>query len=208
LTICKQLVIDNAQSFYSKPLKSVPTFYSARKFFGVPDGALLYVDEKLKDAFEQDISIERMSHLLIRKDISAEAGYNLFVANDRLLDNQSIKKMSNLTHSILKTIDYKRVSIKRRENFLYLDSILKNDNKLNLRLEAESVPMVYPFWTSDLNLKKRLLENKIYTPTYWPNINNWCKEESLEYKLTNEVIYLPIDQRYDIEDMKIILKYV
>ena len=38
----KNLIIDNAQSFFSKPLEGIDTFYSARKFFGVPDGAYLY----------------------------------------------------------------------------------------------------------------------------------------------------------------------
>ena len=36
------LIVDNAQAFFAKPIEGVDTFYSARKFFGVPDGAYLY----------------------------------------------------------------------------------------------------------------------------------------------------------------------
>lgn len=37
---CKNLIIDNAQAFFSKPLPGVDTFYSPRKFFGLPDGGI------------------------------------------------------------------------------------------------------------------------------------------------------------------------
>jgi hypothetical protein len=53
----------------------------------------------------------------------------------------------------------------------------------------------------DNTVDKLLIENNIYTATYWNNVINWCAEETLEYKFTNEVIYLPIDQRYGIKDM-------
>ena len=206
--ICKQLVVDNAQAFYSKPHNSEPTIYSARKFFGVADGAYLYCDEKLEQVFEKDSSHDRMSHLLIRKDISAEAGYSNFVANDKLLENQSIKKMSPLTMFLLGKINYEVVAKKRIENYRFLDNALKSSNKFSLQLDSDSVPMVYPYWTKDLTLRKRLLDNKIYTATYWTNVKEWCAEGSLEYKLTNEVVYLPIDQRYGNEEMKIIINLI
>lgn len=205
---CEQLIIDNAQSFYSKPHGNESTIYSARKFFGVADGAYLYCNNKLSQTFKMDSSSDRMSHLLIRNDISAEAGYANFITNDKLLKNQPIKKMSSLTNSILGTINYEEVAIKRFKNYRFLENFLKNDNQFSLEIEASSVPMVFPFWTKDKSLKKRLLENKIYTPTYWPNVIEWCESDSFEFKLTSEVVYLPIDQRYSIMDMKKILEYV
>ena len=196
-TKVSNLIIDNAQSFFSAPLNGVTTFYSPRKFFGVSDGAYLYCNKEINEVLERDISYNRMSHLLIRKDVSAEAGYSSFVFNDKGLENQPIKRMSVLTESILGTLDYESIAKKRIENYIFLDNALKHCNLLSLQLGKESVPMVYPFWTKNLNLKKRLLENKIYTATYWPNVKEWCEEESLEYRLANEVVYLPIDQRYD-----------
>lgn len=206
--LCKQLIVDNAQAFYSKPHHNAPTIYSARKFFGVADGAYLYCNEKLEQVFAKDISHDRMSHLLIRKDISAEAGYSSFAANDKLLENQAIKAMSSLTAAILGAIDYEHTAKRRIENYSLLDIALKESNQLSLNLEIESVPMVYPYWSRDKNLRQRLFENKIYTATYWTNVKNWCKEESLENRLTDEVVYLPIDQRYGIEDMNTILKII
>jgi hypothetical protein len=198
---CKNLIIDNAQAFYSKSNNNIPTFYSPRKYFGVADGAYLECAEKLKESFENDFSHDRMSHLLIRKEISAEAGYSHFVANDKMLENQPIRNMSSLTKSILSMVNYEKIAKIRVQNFILLENALKESNQLSLNLDAGSVPMVYPYWGRNQSLRQKLLDNKIYTPTYWPNVKKWCDKNSLEYQLTNEVIYLPIDQRYSIEDM-------
>lgn len=205
---CNNLIIDNAQAFFAKPITNVATIYSARKFFGVADGAYLYCERHLNQVFETDVSIERMSHLLIRKDISAESGYCDFVSNDKSLINQPIKLMSKLTSSILHSVDYDNVAKIRRENFNTLHNALGNINELKLKKLTDSVPMVYPFWSKDLSLRKRLLENKIYTATYWPNVKKWCKAEDLEYSLTEEIVHLPIDQRYGKKEMELILKTI
>lgn len=202
------LIIDNAQSFFSAPINNVDTFYSARKFFGVPDGAYLFCNKQLDEELEQDTSYNRMSHLLIRADINTEVGYSEFGINDASLINQPIKEMSNLTHKILGSIDYELVKLKRIENFVYVHNFLKDRNLLKIERPTSQVPLVYPFWIKDLKLKKKLIENKIYCATYWPNVKQWCKEDSLEVQLTKELIHLPIDHRYDFNDMSNILKYV
>lgn len=38
----KNLIVDNVQAFYTKPIEGVDTIYTCRKFFGVPDGGYLY----------------------------------------------------------------------------------------------------------------------------------------------------------------------
>lgn len=202
------LIIDNAQSFFSDPVDKIDTIYSARKFFGVSDGAYLFCDKQLVKELEVDISYARMSHLLRRADTNAEDGYVDFCSNDASLSNHSIKQMSNLTRKVLNSINYDQVKTKRVENFQYLHKFLKDKNLLEIKVSNEQVPLVYPFWTKDLSLKKKLLDYKIYCATYWPNVLEWCDEDSLEVQLTNELVNLPIDQRYDLGDMKNILKYV
>jgi hypothetical protein len=199
------LIIDNAQSFFSTPLKGIDTFYSPRKFFGVSDGAYLSIDKELKDDFQQDTSHDRMSHLLIRADKNAEEGYADFGFNDSCLINEPIKKMSNLTHKLLCSINYDLVKRKRIENFNYLHDNLNKHNNLKIENFEENIPMVYPLWTKNLNLKKRLLDNQIYCATYWPNVTNWCDEGDIELQLMTEIVNLPIDQRYSIDDMNHII---
>lgn len=202
------LIIDNSQSFFSKAIKGTNTFYSARKFVGVADGAYLYTEKHMNRPLMQDHSFNRMEHLLKRIDTSAEAGYAAFSENDQSLIGQPIKKMSKLTERILKSVDYEVVKSTRLANFQYYHDNLKKLNQLVFDWNENQIPMVYPYWTKDLTLKKRLLENRIYCPTYWPNIKEWCNPKSLEYRLMDEVIYLPIDQRYNTQILKEILKHV
>src|SRR5690606_9596823 len=107
----------------------------------------------------------------------------------------------------LSGIDYQNAIQRRTENFDHLHASLKKLNKFKVE-RGLGVPMAYPFWNSNSNLKKSLLAQKIYTPTYWANVKAWVEEKSLEYKMVDEVVYLPIDQRYTVVDMDIILKSV
>jgi hypothetical protein len=205
---CKQLIVDNAQAFYAKSFNNEPTFYSARKYFGVADGAYLYCDDKLESIVQKDFSHDRMSHLLIRKDIDAEEGYSNFLKNENLLKNQPIRTMSTLTTAILESIDYENVAKKRIENFQMLKSALHNINQFSFELDSNNVPLVYPFWNRDKNLRQHLIKNKIYTATYWTNVKQWSHRDSLEWKLTDEVLYLPIDQRYGKIEIEIIINLI
>ncbi len=43
----QQLIVDNTQAFYAKPIDGIDTFYTCLKFFGVPDVSYLYTDKLL-----------------------------------------------------------------------------------------------------------------------------------------------------------------
>lgn len=203
-----QLIIDNAQAFYAKPIIGTDTFYSARKFFGVPDGAYLYSEKRLNQEFVQDVSFERMGHLLKRIDLGAEAGYGDFKHNDDALAEQPIMWMSVLTERLLKSIDYQSITRIRRENFQLLETELGKYNKLELNLSNNAVPLVYPFISEDANLKRKLIENKVFVATYWPNVMEWCRKNDWEYQLTQQTCFLPVDQRYGKEDMERIVDLI
>ena len=202
----KQLIVDNAQAFYAEPLEEVDTFYSARKFFGVPDGAYLYTDKPLQQEFEQDYSYERMSHLLKRIDLGAEAGYQDFRKNDDALYNQEIQLMSKLTETILAGIDYEAARNRRRENYQRLDEVLGSTNRIHLRMDMDSTPMVYPFLTDDVSLKQKLVANKVFVAVYWPNTKKWCNQYGIEFSCMQGLLPLPIDQRYGEKEMQRIIE--
>lgn len=204
----KQLIVDNAQAFYAEPLDKIDTFYSARKFFGVSDGAYLYTDEPLQQDFAQDCSYERMSHLLKRIDLGAEAGYQDFHKNDDALCNQEIKRMSKLSEAVLCGIDYEAARIRRRENYQKLDETLRDTNRLQLDMDKDCVPMVYPYLTDDVVLKQKLIDNKVFVATYWPNVLEWCGEADLEHYLAKYLCLLPIDQRCGENEMRKIIELI
>lgn len=203
----KQLIVDNTHAFYARPIDGIDTFYSCRKFFGVPDGAYLYCDKVLDAELEQDYSWERMTHLLKRIDVSAEAAYADFREQSEKLKNNPIRKMSQLTHRIMASIDYDGVAEKRRQNYLLLDKALGNKNGITLSLAADAVPMVYPFLTTDQQLRQRLIDNKVYVATYWPNVLDWCEYNSTACCLTQQLLPVTIDQRYRSEEMNRIISF-
>ena len=203
---CKNLIIDNAQAFFSSPRENFDMFFSPRKFFGVSDGAYLYTDKSMEIDYEQDISYSRFDHLLGRIDKGSEVFYNSFKKNNQELSGQSIKKMSNLTHRILTSIDYDNVRQKRINNFNYLHNRLRSTNILNVDLDSDDVPLVYPYLIGDGNvLKKKLINEKIFVATYWPNVLNWVSKNAFEYFLADNLICLPIDQRYSNNEMSFII---
>lgn len=189
-----QLIVDNAQAFYAKPIAGIDTFYSPRKFFGVPDGGYLYTNVRLNETIPHAESLLRMKHLLKRIEQGAESGYADYQEAEASLDNRPIERMSKLTDALLSSIDYVDVAACRKRNYEYLSQQLGMNNLIHLPLEPDAVPMVYPYWTGDAGLRKRLIANKIFVATYWPNIGNDCGLETL---LKSNLLPLPIDQRYN-----------
>jgi selenocysteine lyase/cysteine desulfurase len=200
------LIVDNAQSFFSKPL-SLASFYSPRKFFGLPDGGLLFCERKLSEQYDRDVSFERMSHLLKRRDLGANSGYSDFKENDLSLAAQPIKEMSELTKAIMGNIDYEKIRRRRRENFRYLKKELDGINELKIS-ESADAPMAYPLLNKKEQLRGKLLENKIYVARYWNGIEHVAPLNSRAVYLRDNLLPLPIDQRYTTEDMERIVKII
>ncbi|MDQ4121029.1 MAG: hypothetical protein M3209_06250 [Acidobacteriota bacterium] len=207
-SVCKNLIVDNAQAFFAMPVDNIDTFYSPRKFFGVPDGGYLYTNKLNGREFSKDVSFDRAGHLLIRSDLTAEDGYSVFLENEKRFSEGDIQLMSSLTENILKSIDYERIESIRRENFLFLHENLKNLNQINFKTNQNQVPLCYPFYSVDSGLRKRLIESRIYTAQYWANVLEDAPSGSVEYDYAKNLIHLPIDQRVTAEDLDRIIEII
>lgn len=204
------LIIDNAQAFFAPVIPETYAFYSPRKFFGVPDGGVAYVANRANPVRceEQDDSSDRLKHLQLRMEKGAESGFATYQLNEAKLDKLPMKLMSNYTHEVLQGIDYAEVVEKRRTNYKMLHEALGAMNELPLpEMDSFVCPMVYPFIpkSGNTNLRKQLQEQRIYTATYWPNLSK-MNHDTLEKCLAKKIIPLPIDQRYNEEDMKRIIE--
>lgn len=204
----QKLIVDNTQAFYAKPINGIDTFYTCRKFFGVPDGAYLYTDKLIGEELEQDVSYERMTFLHKRIDLGAESGYSDFQEESQCLVGQPLKIMSRLTERLMRSIDYHRVAIRRRDNFLSLHKELRKKNLLDLKLDREAVPMVYPYLSNKESLRQHLINNKIYVACYWPNVLDWVNPIDLEFNMVTRLSPIPCDQRYIIKDTKLLVSII
>jgi len=202
-----EVIIDNSQSFYSQYHEKIPTFYSPRKFFGIPDGGFAYIPKKQEPiALEKGYSYNRCSHLLNRIDLGAEGAYNDFIENDKKLSHEGPTEMSKLTQKLMNSISFEEIAKKRKRNFSFLHKTLSTQNLFSKHIDESTVPMVYPFISEKPGLRNHLISKKIFVPQYWPNVKQWhINNKSLEYFLTDNLLALPIDQRYGLEEMEKII---
>jgi len=198
----RNLIFDNAQAYFQKPVDDIDTIYTCRKFVGVVDGGFLYTDIREKyQELEQDESYEHMKYLLGRYERTANEFYKESVDNNNRFVKEPVRKMSKLTMNLLRAVDYTDIAKRRSQNFEFLYKELGMINKLAIKVPEG--PYMYPYYCEQgERVRKIMQQRKIYVPILWPEVLSNCDTESLEYKYALNILPLPVDQRYDEVDMK------
>ena len=202
----KNIIIDNSQAFFSKPAKDTATFYSPRKFFGVPDGAFLVnIDPVFK--LETDISGKRMNYLISRMENEPEAAFDNYKMIEEDLDKLPLRLMSKITERILSSVPYKKIRNKRKDNFLILHNAFSGLNKINIT--NYDSPLTYPLLIEQgKDIRQKLIEQRIFIPTYWPNLLRSTDLNDFEKHLVNDLVPLIIDQRYTRDEIDLMIDTV
>ena len=203
-----QVIIDNTQSYFSKPLKNVYTIYSCRKYFGVPDGGILAGCKNMETyhSLGTSYSYDKVMHLIGRYERTANEFYPIYLMNEKKLGEEGLLKMSLFTKNLLSSIDYRHVKNKRRKNFSTYKKELGSINEL--KINFKNATFAYPFHHKNAEkIKKKLLEKEIYIPTLWTNCLK-LDEGSLEYRLAKYTLPLPCSQDVKKDDIYKIIKIV
>lgn len=199
----QRIIVDHTHSFFQLPLDNIPTLYSCRKFFGVSDGAYLSAAVTLPELLEQDISKDRMAHILGRFEGTAAEYYHLLHHHADSFHAEPVKKMSRLTQNILSAIDYQAVRRRRNDNYNRLAMRLGNKNPLNFI--TPEAPLAYPFFHPDgIRLRREMAARQVYIPLYWSNVIETMPAASIEYQYAANILALPCDQRYDSAAMDLV----
>jgi hypothetical protein len=199
-----QIIVDNVQAFFQKPVEGVITLYSCRKWFGVPDGAYLSIDKKLDEGLEYETALNRTDHLIGRLEKTASEYYQDYIDNEAKFSSVEIRKMSRLSEVIMGAIDYENVIKQRNNNFNYLKQNLSGINSLHLEKRSVNAPFCYPLLVKNgVELRNILIENKVYVPILWPSIDN---SQIYEYGLSLNLLQIPCDQRYSGDDLIKVVK--
>lgn len=159
----KNLIVDNAHSFYSAP-KGIASFNSLRKFFPtLRDGAFLYTKRNL----EKKIPIDTYSYepkLLTYEEVCK---------NEARLDNEDIKYISENTLNAFSIADREE----RIKKFYYWQKKLNG----NIKIIKDDVPFVYPYLAKtekEANeLVNQLQKENITVYRYWNNMPNSYPEK-------------------------------
>lgn len=207
------LIVDYAQAFYDEPVREpgIHTIYTARKYFGLSDGAYVATDAEGADEdyalLETDCSGSRMKHLSGRLESNARDYYSDMLAVSSTFSDAVPMKISPLTENFLGAIDYDHVQKKRRENYQVLSELLPDSNPFTQNMP--SCPFAYPYYHENgIALRKYLASQNIFVPTNWSYLLKTMPSDSLEYKWSADILPLPVDQRYGYEEMEIIARAI
>ncbi len=204
-----QIVLDFSQAFFSPPdEQALATIYSPRKFFGVPDGGLLYSQIPISAPEEIDInSFARTEHLIRRLGDSPEAGYAAYQRAEGSLADLEPRTMSRLSEHILASVDFETVSRIRKENFKMLNDRLGDDGGLLAEMSETEVPLCYPYRSRNVGHRQRLLSHRIFVATYWSDALDRLTADKANIWVRN-LLPLPVDQRYGPSDMERIVNVI
>lgn len=201
-------VADNCQAYYAPPIAGAISFYSPRKFFGVPDGG--YLVGATTGSWPGDDSRGRMDHLLIRSRQGARAGYSAYRAHEAMFADLPVRSMSALTQTLMATVDAAAAAARRRANYRLLDAALAEENELSSAVTGDenAVPLVYPLLNAVPDLRAALNRAGVFAAAYWPDCLERPECGPSARHLARHLTALPIDQRYGPNQMTQIIGLV
>ncbi|MCQ2546180.1 MAG: hypothetical protein MJ161_01360 [Clostridia bacterium] len=202
-----RIIVDNAQAFFEKPVGNIPTLYSCRKFLGVADGAYLSADVPFDDELPTDKSMDRVKYLFGRMEESARDHYSEMLAETDKFADAIPERMSLFTENILRGIDYDRIRERRLANYRILDGQLASVNPFTAREPLG--PFAYPCLVENgVEVRKQLAAENIFIPTNWSYLISQAPADSLEKHWSENILPLPVDQRYGEEEMTAVAKAI
>ena len=202
-----KVIIDNTHSFFHKGYSNNWSLTSARKHFGVPDGAYLHNPIPIPYKFERFANISLQHHVL-RLLGNQELSYKEYLKYEKTL-NAEINLISIISEKLLSGIDYDYVKIKRTENFWFLHEHLKEYNEVLINSEMTDIPFAYPFLPDKAVNKNGFYERGFYIPSLWTDPLSRVKDGfEQEVQIVQRLLPLPIDHRYSTRDMEQIIRYI
>ncbi len=205
-----RLWVDHVQAFFHVPdERSAYHFNSARKYFGVPDGAYLYLPSSAPVPSADAVALRansdyRLEHLTLRLEGKTQEGRGVFEENERL-NGGEVTGISDIGRAMLSRIDYSSVARRRRDNYRLLHAALAEGNQISAsvsNLGADAVPFCYPFLPTRPMRKQYFWDRKIYVPVLWRECADRVADGyRLEKRLCAELLALPVDQRCHPADM-------
>lgn len=216
---------DCTQCLYSGFLKSNADFFvgSIRKWQGTPDGGFvmcrnLYLGEKpLLAESELEEAKVKASYAKYRFLFDHEGEKPAFLllyreAEDILESQTKYYRISHTSQLLQSNLDVCNLRNKRRTNYQTLLSGLVGLNGIKplfTTLHDNEVPLYFPLLVEDRSsLQAHLVKHNIYAPVVWPKadcLGEVCKEAEYLYE---HLLCIPIDQRYNTDDMNRVLTVI
>ena len=179
---------------------------SLRKWFPIPDGAVLYSEAELdlekgrllsRKAPSRRLEAMVLKHAYIHDGVDGHSLYRqIFMGEEEKLDGQKEQyQISYVSEALLRGLPVEEMAVQRRHNCNRLRSFLGQLGIQCLVSGKETVPLTCPIYMPNRDaFRSYLSDSQIYCAVHWP----LPKEQDNEAArwISSHIISLPIDQRY------------
>lgn len=197
---------------------------SIRKWLGVFDGALVLSVGGLKNKpkyrpnkfvnLRQKAQQEKAIFLITNNAVSKENFRKTLALSEEVLNDYiRVNCISSFSMALLKNINVTEIESRRKQNFLHLINELKSLSSLiipdKIKDSALGCPFSLPVLIRNRDMIQKSFASKgLYTPVLWP-INNMARAVcNHSTRMADNMLSIPIDQRYDYNDMEDIIKII
>lgn len=202
-----KLIIDDTHNFFHHGYSGLWSFTSARKHFGVPDGAYLYAPSEIAVDYERFTKIS-LEHSVQRYLGLFPAAYKSYVSYEKTL-NSEINRISIFSEKLLSEVDYESAERARQSNFQFYDDILSEFNTLSFDHSDQDIPFCYPFLPVEFIDKSAFHRNNYYIPSYWEDvIERGPAGFEVDFLISRNLFPLPVDHRYGPDDLRPLIAFL
>lgn len=213
-TFCLKQIFDENVDFYVS---------SIRKSIGVCDGAVVlskracnkdYIQPEVADFAEKRyVAQTEKGHYNWNKDQKKKSEFLGQIRECEGIINEftAVRPISERALKMLALVNGEENSFARRENMKHLHLLLSGKVRMVPGLERcfEGAPFSLPILVDDQDdAQRKLAQNGIYAPVLWPiceEARKVCKHSAF---VADHVLSIPIDQRYNYDDMEDIAKTI
>jgi hypothetical protein len=211
---------DASQALLSKKHDPNADFllYSPKKFLGVPDGSILVLQNPVFE-FEGSLEgppptwwISALKATILKREFDKRGGerdwFELYQQSD-LASPYDPFRMSELSELIIRyCIDEVSISEVRVANYMTLLDELR-EFALFQDLPDGIVPLGFPIRLENRDqVLLRMFERNIYPPIHWDLRGLVPARFKESHRLSHDIMTLICDQRYDEDDMKMIVRQI
>jgi len=187
--------------------------FSPRKLFGVPDGGIARCRNAAKaikpsppvPADHRFSEMSQIAPLLWRFEDAGESEnatwYKAFKDAERQSAVTDREAISAFSQRLLQAIDATEVAAKRRANAAALHDLLPQSLRF-WQMPPAAPPLGYPVLLDNRDsVAAKLAEQGLFCATHWRDIPAPADAFPAEQDLSQRLLTLPCDQRYDRDDM-------
>lgn len=121
-------------------------------------------------------------------------------ASEARLDGQKeIYGISDFARFIASCSSIERLKHRRKRNYdILMNALIAEGVYPAIAIKRSDTPLVYPLRVRDRDkLRNFLLNKQVYCAIHWPFDNHKSEQRAFAKKNADELLSLPIDQRYD-----------